>query len=84
MAKPKTMDLRTILAEMVNTKPYESVRSILGPDLGRLIHMLVAAAGRADRELDIVHECLRELYDANPGRVKRALDEVEALNEGGE
>ncbi len=76
------MSLRKLIDKTRDTKPYENLKEILGKDLGGLIYKLVDKADRADKELDIIHACLTELYetDINSKKIKEALDKVENLN----
>lgn len=75
------MKLKDIIQKLVNTKDYENLREILGEELGDLIYQLVDESERADKELNIVHSCITDLYniDANTDRIKEALREVEKI-----
>ena len=78
------MDLKELIAKSRNTRGYENLKEILGKELGTLLYKLVDEADKADKELNIVHECLAELYnsDINTDRIKKALGDIEGLSVG--
>ncbi len=70
-----------LIAKIRNTRDYENLKERLGKELGTLIYQLVDEADKADKELDIVHGCITELYDVelNISRIKKALSDIEQL-----
>lgn len=70
-----------LIAKIVNTRDYENLKERLGKELGTLIYQLVDEADKADKELDIVHRCITELYnfDLNVPIIKQALSDIEQL-----
>ena len=74
------MDLNELIAKIRNTRDYENLKERLGKELGTLLYQLVDEADKADKELDIVHGCITELYniELNVPMIKKALDDIEA------
>lgn len=74
-------DLSIILADIGNTNPVENLSEILGKNLGRKLYELMEVAAIADKELDLVHNCLTELYniDAAVPVIKECLNKIKAL-----
>lgn len=70
-----------LIAKIRNTRDYENLKERLGEELGTLIYQLVDEAVKADKELDIVHSCITELYDIelNIPRIKKALSDIEQI-----
>ena len=70
-----------LIVKIRNTRDYENLKERLGKELGTLIYQLVDEADKADRELDIVHGCITELYDfdLNLPIIKQALSDIEHL-----
>ena len=79
------MSLKDLIAKTRNTRDYENLESRLGKKLGSLLYKVVDEADKADKELDIVHSCLTELYnelyndDGYSAKIKKALDDIELL-----
>ena len=75
------MELKKRIAQIWNTRDIENISSILGSTLGGRIKKLIKEADRADKELDIVHECLTKLYNYENVTeiVKGALDKIAEL-----
>ena len=76
------ISLKKLIAKTRNTKGYENLKEILGKELGTLLYKIVDEADKADKELDIVHSCLTELYNAdiNYERIKKCLNEIDRLS----
>lgn len=72
------MTLKKLIAKAVNTSPIENLNSILGKDLGELLYKIIDEAKKADKELEIVHEALTELYEIDSAYpiVKATLDKI--------
>ena len=70
-----------LIAKIINTRDYENLKERLGKELGTLIYQLVDEADKSDKELDIVHGCITELYnfDLNVPIIKQALSDIEKL-----
>jgi hypothetical protein len=75
------INMEKLIAKIRNTRDYENLKERLGKELGRLIYQLVDEAEKADKELDIVHGCITELYniELNIPRIKKALSDIEQL-----
>jgi hypothetical protein len=78
------MDLNEVIAKTRNTRGYENLKEVLGKELGTLLYKLVDEAEKADKELDIVHACITELYDfeLNIPKIKKALNDIAELSVG--
>jgi hypothetical protein len=76
------ISLKKLIAKTRNTRDYENLKSRLGKELGTLLYKIVDEADRADKELDIVHGCITDLYNAdiNYERIKKALNDIEQLS----
>lgn len=74
------MELNELIAKIRNTRDYENLKERLGKELGTLLYQLVDEAEKADKELDIVHGCITELYNTelNVPIIKKALGDIEA------
>lgn len=72
--------MKELLAKIKNTRDYENLRNRMG-ELGPLLRKLVDEADRADKELDILHNCITELYEIDLVYpiIKKALKEIEQL-----
>ena len=70
-----------LIAKIRNTRDFENLKERLGKELGTLIYELVDETDKADKELDIVHGCLTELYniDLNTPIIKKALADIEQI-----
>ena len=70
-----------LIAKIRNTRDYENLKEILGKELGTLLYKIVDEADKADKELDIVHGCITDLYDIdlNTERIKKALSDIKQL-----
>ena len=75
------MELRELINKIQNQKQFEYLKEILGNKFGSLIYNLVIAADKADKELDIVHSCITELYDieVNSKQIKTTLKKIDNL-----
>lgn len=73
--------MEKLIAKIRNTRDYENLKERLGKELGTLIYQLVDEADKADKELDILHGCITELYDIelNIPKIKKALSDIEQL-----
>lgn len=61
--KQANSDLWKAIAKARNTRDYENLKDRLGKDLGKALLTVVKEAERADKELDLVHRCITELYN---------------------
>lgn len=79
MKRRKRID--KLIAKIRNTKDYENLKERLGKNLGTLLYELVNEADKADKELNIVHGCITDLYeiDINIPLIKSALAKIEQL-----
>ena len=68
-----------LITKIKNTRNYENIKEWLGKELGILLYQLVDEADKADKEHDILHGCITELYDIelNVPRIKRGLSDIE-------
>lgn len=73
--------MKELTAKIKNTRDYENLSSIRMGELGPLLRKLVDEADRADKELDILHNCITELYEIDLVYpiIKKALKEIEQL-----
>lgn len=75
------MELKERIAQIMNTRDIENITQILGATLGGRIKKLIHEAERADKELDILHEGLTELYNYEKVNhiVKITLDKIKNI-----
>lgn len=73
--------VRKKLNLLYNTRDIENIENILGKPLGKRIKDMIHNADKMDKELDIVHQCLTELYNYPDYKVgdivKKYLDKIE-------
>ncbi len=79
------MSLRKLIDETRNTRSYENLKEILGKDLGTNIYKLIEEADKADHELNILHDCITELYEIDMAEqtIKNTLDKIALLQKKG-
>lgn len=72
--------LQETIISVTSTNPYENLPIIAGK-CGQNVFKLVAEAEKADKELDILHECIMDLYnlDAALPTIKKYLDKIDKL-----
>ena len=72
--------LGVAIAAVVNTNPYENLPIIAG-QCGRRVYELVEEASKADKELDILHECITELYNIDTAApiIKKYLNKIDKI-----
>ena len=70
-----------LISKLRKTKDYENLKEICGNKLGTLLYQVVDAATNADKELNIVHGCITELYnnEQNIPIIKQALSDIEKI-----
>ena len=75
------MDLKERIAQIQGTRDFENLSDRLGSTLGGRMKKLIREAEIADKELDIVHEVLTELYNYDNVRhiVTSALDKIKNI-----
>jgi len=70
------------LIKKIEKQPeFKNLIGLVGEKFGLMIFELWGKAKNADKELDIVHEALTELYnlDSNIPIIKKALDRIDKL-----
>lgn len=78
------MEASELIANIRNTRDYENLKDRLGKELGGLLYRTVGEFEKFDKELDLVHGCLTELYNASDENAKfisRVLDEIQKLKQ---
>lgn len=77
------MNFKENLYKIYGWKGIENLDSFLGSGAGKLIFDTLYEAERLDKELDVVHRCLVDLYNHSDNsvgdRVKKCLYEIETL-----
>jgi hypothetical protein len=75
------MQLSVLISKIKNTRDYENLKARIGNQLGSLIYKLVDESSKADKELDIVHNCITKLYDTelNIPTIKECLSKIEKI-----
>lgn len=58
-------DLKSMIKKVRNTHDYENLKEILGKELGGLLYKIVDEADVVDKELDLTHKCITELYEVD-------------------
>jgi DNA replication initiation complex subunit (GINS family) len=74
-------NLKKLIAKIRNTKDYENLDARLYPNLGKLIRKLIDEAELMDKELDLLHGTMTQLYenDKNVPEIKSCLDKIQEL-----
>lgn len=76
------MKLDKLIERIRNTRDIENLKERLGKELGSYLYQLIDRTEKADKELNIIHECITDLYqnDSNIPRIRKALDDINHLN----
>ena len=71
------------LKELKGVHGIENIKSICGGRLGEAMEWLIKEADSMDKELDIVHAALTELYniEGNVAIIKKCLNDIEKTKE---
>lgn len=76
-------DLKKLIARIKNTRGYENLTEVLGKDLGNSLYSLVKESELADKELELTHKCITELYEVDKAVpvIQKYLKKIESLTE---
>lgn len=77
----KQSSLAKTIGTLFAIRNSENIKEILGKELGGAVLSVIYQATLADKELNVLHKAMTELYNndsANP-IVKEALDKIEKL-----
>jgi chaperonin cofactor prefoldin len=70
-----------LIARIRHARCYENLAEYLPSQLGADLYLLVAEADKMDKELDLVHKAITELYelDGNAPIIKDVLDKIKLI-----
>jgi len=80
MATKKQKSLSVLIAEVRNTNHYENLKGSHS-DLDKKLHNIVNEAEKVNKELDLVHQCLTELYNIDKAVpiIQKTLGKIQEL-----
>lgn len=81
-AKNPLSDFEKLRRKVANLSGIENINVLVGKPGAKVFRQFMEEAEAADKELDLVHSCLTELYsgpDSNVPVIKECLDKIKNI-----